>query len=429
MKAMLRPDCEELDRRDPLGALRQNFVLPEGVIYLDGNSLGALPRHSAQRVAGTIEADWGRGLIRSWNDAGWIDLPRRVGDKIARLVGASPGDVLAADSTSVNLFKVLAAALAIQAEDAPERSVIVSERGNFPTDLYIAEGLCTLLKSHQPAYRLQLIDGRDGLVEALAAKPAVVMLTQVDYRTGAMHDMAEVTAMIHQAGALAVWDLAHSAGAVPVALDQSGADFAIGCGYKYLNGGPGAPAFVWTSKRHQARAEQPLSGWFGHAAPFLFEPSYRAAEGAQRFLAGTPQVLGMIALDAGLDSVLAAESYGGMTALRSKSQGLIDLFIAQVENGPAGQVLECVTTRDAKHRGSQVSFAAQGAIGDGYALMQALIGAGVIGDFRAPNILRFGMTPLYLGYCDVFDAATILNQLVQSAAWNEQRFQVRAAVT
>jgi kynureninase len=429
MKVLSKAECDELDRKDPLAGLREHFVLPEGVIYLDGNSLGALPKASAKRVAEAIETEWGKGLIRSWNDAGWVDLPRRVGDKIARLIGAAAGDVLAADSTSVNLFKVLAAALALQADASPDRHLIVSERGNFPTDLYIAEGLCALLSSRQPAYRLELVDDHEGLLRALARKPAVVMLTQVDYRTGLMHNMAEITQRVHDAGALVVWDLAHSAGAVPVELDQANADFAIGCGYKYLNGGPGAPAFVWTAKRHQSRARQPLSGWFGHAAPFSFETSYRAAEGAQRFLAGTPQVLGMIALEVGVDSVLAAEAHGGMPALRAKSQQLIDLFIALIEAGPAGQVLECVTTRDSARRGSQISFAARSEIGDGYALMQALIGAGVIGDFRAPNILRFGMTPLYLSFGDVFKAAAIVNRLVENEAWSDQRFQVRAAVT
>ena len=426
-----RADCIGLDRQDALAPLRDQFVIPEGVLYLDGNSLGVLPRATAKRVQHAIEHDWGQGLIRSWNDAGWIDLPRLVGNKIARLVGADGDDLMACDSTSVNLFKVLAAALSIQASDQPARRIIVSERGNFPTDLYIAEGLCHLLggSAGAPEYRLHLVDGPQQLEAALALQPAVVMLTQVDYRTGAMHDMAAVTAKIHAAGALAVWDLAHSAGALPVALDRDGADFAIGCGYKYLNGGPGAPAFVWTARRHQARALQPLSGWFGHAEPFRFEPGYRAADGITRYLAGTPAVLGMIALDAGIDSVLAAEAHGGMAALRAKSLALAELFITLVQTGKSGEVLQLITPESPARRGSQVSFRAGQQLGDGYPLMQALIARGVIGDFRAPDILRFGLTPLYLRFCDVFDAAAILNQLIESREWDQPQFHVRAAVT
>jgi kynureninase len=426
-----REACLALDRTDALAPLRGQFVIPKGVLYLDGNSLGVLPHATAKRVQQAIEHDWGQGLIRSWNDAGWVDLPRQVGHKIARLVGADGDDLMACDSTSVNLFKVLAAALSIQAIDQPHRQVIVSERGNFPTDLYIAEGLCHLLGGgvDSRSYSLQLVDNHDELDAALALQPAVVMLTQVDYRTGAMHDMAAVTAKIHHAGALAVWDLAHSAGALPVELDRSGADFAIGCGYKYLNGGPGAPAFVWTAKRQQSRALQPLSGWFGHAEPFRFEPGYRAAEGIKRYLAGTPAVLGMIALDAGVDSVLAAEAYGGMAALRAKSLALAELFITLIQGSKSAEVLKLITPRAGAARGSQVSFKASPELGDGYPLMQALIARGVIGDFRAPDILRFGLTPLYLRYCDVFDAAAILNHLIETREWDQPQFHVRAAVT
>jgi kynureninase len=323
---------------------------------------------------------------------------------------------------------VLAAALSIQSIDQPERRSIVSERGNFPTDLYIAEGLCALLGENRH-YQLDLIDDDRDLEGALAKQPAVVMLTQVDYRTGRMHDMAAVTKKIHAAGALAVWDLAHSAGAVPVELDRSGADFAVGCGYKYLNGGPGAPAFVWTAKRHQSRAGQPLSGWFGHAEPFRFESSYRPAAGVSRYLAGTPSVLGMIALDTGVDSVLAAEAHGGMAAIRRKSIALAELFMALVSADPVCQALHLITPKNAELRGSQVSFAAGPELGDGYALMQALIERGVIGDFRAPNILRFGLTPLYLRYVDVFDAVGIMSELIRTGRWKDARFSVRAAVT
>jgi kynureninase len=425
-----REACLALDAQDPLAPLRAQFTLPDGVIYLDGNSLGALPRATAARVADAVERQWGEGLIRSWNDAGWVDLPARVGARIGQLLGAGPGEVVAADSTSINLFKVLAAALRIQAERAPERRVIVSERGNFPTDLYIAQGLADLLGPGAAGpYELRLIDAPEQLASAVDERTAVVLLTQVDYRTGTLHDMRATSALAHDRGALIIWDLAHSAGAVPLDLPGDGADFAIGCGYKYLNGGPGAPAFVWVAPRHQEAFWQPLSGWFGHAAPFAFEPGYRPAPGIARYLCGTPPVLSMIALDSGLDTLLAAGPLGGMPALRAKSIALTGAFIDLVEERCAGLGLSLVSPRDGARRGSQASLAAGPDLAHGYPVMQALIARGVIGDFRAPDVLRFGFTPLYTRFVDVWDAVETLRDILATRSWDTPRFHRRAAVT
>ncbi len=306
-------DCRQLDAQDPLRDLRHQFDLPDGVIYLDGNSLGVLPSATAARVAEVVTQEWGQGLIRSWNSAGWFDAPRRAGDKIARLVGAGPNEVVATDSTSINLFKVLSAALNMAREDAPQRNTVVSERSNFPTDLYIAEALC-----RERGCTLKLVEPEE-IAASLTTDVAVLMLTHVNYRTGAMHDMAGVTAAAHAAGILTVWDLAHSAGAVPVDLTGAQADFAVGCGYKYLNGGPGAPAFVWVHPTHADRFWQPLAGWWGHAAPFTFNADYQPAPGITRYLCGTQPIISMAALECGLDTLLAAEPLGGMAALRAKS--------------------------------------------------------------------------------------------------------------
>ena len=373
---MTRDEALALDAKDPLAPLREQFVLPPGVIYLDGNSLGVLPKATAARVQQVVTQEWGMDLIRSWNSAGWIDMPQRVGDKIARLVGAAPGELVVADSTSVNLFKVLSAALSITAEDAPQRKTILSERSNFPTDLYIAEALC-----RERGFQLQLAEP-DELPGLLNEHTAVLMLTHVNYRSGRMHDMAALTAATHAAGALTVWDLAHSAGAVPVDLHGADADFAVGCGYKYLNGSPGAPAFVWAHPRHAGRFWQPLAGWMGHAAPFEFTPGYRPAEGISRYLCGTPAVLSLAALECGVDTVLAAEPYsqgqGGMAALRRKSLALTRLFAEQVQ--ASCPQLTLVSPGDDARRGSQVCFAHPEI---GYPVVQALIARGVIGDFRA----------------------------------------------
>jgi kynureninase len=420
-----RADCIALDAADPLAPLRAQFDIPADVIYLDGNSLGVLPRATAARLQQVVTQEWGTDLIRSWNSAGWVTLAQRLGDQIAPLVGVGAGELLVGDSTSVNLYKVLSAALALVKVDAPQRKRIVSERSNFPTDLYIADTL-----AREQGFELQLIEA-DALPACLDESLAVLMLTQVNYRTGRMHDMAGVTRAAHAAGALVVWDLAHSAGAVPVDLTAADADFAVGCGYKYLNGGPGAPAFVWAHPRHTQRmdregARQPLSGWFGHAAPFEFTPEFRPAAGIQRFACGTPPVLSMSALECGLEVFGALAAHGGMPALRRKSLALTEIFIALVEAHCGGHGLTLVTPREAGQRGSQVSFAHADA---GYPVMQALIARGVIGDFRAPDILRFGFTPLYTRFVDVWDAAEHLRQVLQSGEWQEARFNQRAAVT
>ena len=433
-----RAECEALDRQDPLGTLRTQFSIPPGLIYLDGNSLGVLPAAAAARVAQVVQQEWGQGLIRSWNSAGWMALSQRVGDKIARLVGAAPGELVVADSTSVNLFKVLSAALDLagvtrhepapgagsEVTRSPRRDVIVSERSNFPTDLYIAQSL-----AQQHGARLELLEAEEipaRLSGARGQDVAVLTLTHVNYRTGRMHDMAGLTARAHAAGALTVWDLAHSAGAVPVDLSGAGADFAVGCGYKYLNGGPGAPAFVWAHRRHVDRAWQPLAGWIGHAAPFEFTPDFRPAPGISRYLCGTPPVLSLAALECGVDTVLAAEPLGGMAALRTKSLALTRLFAELVQARCAGHGLRLVSPTDDAQRGSQVCLARdEGA----YAMVQALIERGVIGDFRAPDVLRFGFTPLYIGFAEVWDAVEHLRQVLDSGVWREARFQQRQQVT
>ena len=404
---------QALDAADPLAAFGQRFNLPDGLVYLDGNSLGALPRDTPARVARAITDEWGRDLIRSWNTAGWMDMPMRIGDKIGRLIGALPGETVCADSTSINVFKALSAALRLN----PGRKVVLSEPDNFPTDLYMAQGLTGLLND---GHRL-VLKTPDEIEAALNADTAVLMLTHVNYRSGRMHDMARLTEKAHAVGALVVWDLAHSAGAVPVDLTAAGADMAVGCGYKYLNGGPGAPAFIMVAGRHQARFSQPLSGWLGHADPFAFSVDYRPAAGIGRALCGTPAVLNMTALECGLDVMLEADP----GAMRAKSLALTDLFIAEVEARGAGRGLSLLTPREHHLRGSQVSFSHA----EGYAIMQALIARGVIGDFRAPDILRFGFTPLYTRYADVWKAAGVLADILATGAWDRPEFKARKKVT
>jgi kynureninase len=415
---MNRHDAVALDAADPLAALRDQFDLPDGVIYLDGNSLGVLPKSTAARVQQVVQQEWGVDLIRSWNTAGWMDLPQRIGDKIASLVGAGKGELVVADSTSVNLFKVLSAALSIARAGSSIRTRIVSERSNFPTDLYIADSL-----ARQQGFELILVDA-DDLPQQLDSRTAVLMLTHVNYRSGRMHNMAALSKAAHDAGALTVWDLAHSAGAVLVDLHQAGADFAVGCGYKYLNGGPGAPAFVWVHPQYTERFWQPLAGWLGHAAPFDFTPDYRPAAGITRYVCGTPPVLSLAALECGVDTVLAAQPWGGMASLRAKSLALTRLFAQQVQL--LCPMLTLVSPAEDALRGSQVSLAHAEM---GYPVMQALIARGVIGDFRAPDILRFGFTPLYLRFVDAWDAAQHLHQVIESGEWRRPEFAQRKAVT
>lgn len=406
---LTRTDCLALDASDELAGLRDRFALPDGVIYLDGNSLGARPKTALARAREILEQEWGNDLIRSWNKAGWFDLPLRLGDKLAPLVGAGAGEIAVTDSTSLNLFKVLASALDIQAAQSEwaKCKTIITERANFPTDVYMAQGLTEWLDC---GYRIRLIDSPDELEAAIDRDTSVVMLTHVNYRTGYMHDMKTVTARAHANGALAVWDLAHSAGAVPVDLNGSGADFAAGCTYKYLNGGSGAPAFAWIAPRHQPGFRQPLSGWWSHAMPFAMQPDYQPAHGIRRALCGTQPILSLALVECGLD--IFAET--DMSVVRKKSLALTDLFIELVESRCGHHPITLATPRAHHLRGSQVSFAHP----HGYPIMQALIARGVIGDYREPEIMRFGFTPLYTRFVDVWDAVNILADILDGQKYD-----------
>lgn len=399
----------EFDAADPLASYRERFTLPEGVIYLDGNSLGALPKATPAALARVVEAEWGEGLIRSWNSAGWFDMASRIGGKIAPLIGANPHEVIACDSTSVNLFKLIAAALAKR----PGRKVVLSEPGNFPTDLYMIAGL-----EAQGLAERRLAE-RDRLVEALDGDVALLMLTHAHYKTGALHDMAALTRAAHEAGALVLWDLSHSTGALPVDLNAVGADFAVGCGYKYLCGGPGAPAFAFVAERHQTDLQQPLTGWFGHAAPFAFTDDYAGAPGIDRLQCGTPPVLGLAALEVGVD--LIAEI--GVDRLYGKSQALSEFFLESLM--AHGVEIDLVSPPRSAERGSQLSFRHA----EAYAICQALIARGVIGDFRAPDVLRLGFAPAYLSFTDIAAAARHLAEVLASGEWQRPEFNQRSAVT
>ena len=401
-----------LDEADPLQSFRRRFALPSGIIYLDGNSLGALPVDTAARLEKGLRQEWGDGLIRSWNTHDWIGAPRRVGDKIASLVGAGKGEVVVADSTSVNIFKLLMAAIGAR----PGRNVILTESGNFPTDLYVAQGIADML----PHISVRAVTA-DEVGTALTDEVAVLLLTHVHYKTGHKYDMAEITRRAHACGALVIWDLSHSAGAVAVDLGGANADMAVGCGYKYLNGGPGAPAFVYVAARLQRELRSPITGWFGHVAPFDFDDGFRAAADVSRFLSGTPPVLGLMALEMGIDLMLEAPQ----DLLFRKSQALCSLFVDQIDTACGGHGLEIVTARDPAKRGSHISLRHE----QGYPIVQALIARGIIGDFRAPEILRFGFAPLYLRYADVWRAADVLREVLETRAWDQEMFRTRAAVT
>jgi kynureninase len=402
-----------LDRDDELAHCRNRFRLPDGLIYLCGNSLGAMPAGIAERLARSVTDEWAEGLVKSWNTAGWIELPRVTASHLARLIGADPECVAVTDSTSVNLFKVLSAALALN----PGRRRIVSERDNFPTDLYIADGLVRFLGGR---HELVLVDHPDEIGPALDDRTAVLMLSHVNYRTGRLLDMKRITELAHAAGALAIWDLAHSAGAIEVDVTGCNVDFAVGCGYKYLNGGPGAPAFLYVSHRHAAQASQPLSGWFSHREPFAFDPAYAPAAGIARFHTGTPPILSMVALNEALNVWRDVD----MAAIRRKSVALTDLFIEAVER--LCPQLRLVTPRDPQLRGSQICLSTPEG---GHAIMRALIAHGVVGDFRAPDILRFGFAPLYNRFEEAVRAAEILADILEREIWRQPEFQIRERVT
>jgi kynureninase len=413
MARITREHLAQRDTHDPLAPYHDRFALPPGVIYLDGNSLGALPKHTLSRLHEIMQLEWGERLIRSWNQSGWIDMPARIGNKIARLIGANDGEVIVADSTSINIFKTLSAALALR----PQRRVLLSTPDNFPTDLYIAQGLIQQLGGK---HELRLVDG-DDLASHLTNDIAVLMLTQVNYKTGRLYDMPTLTRKAQEQGALTMWDLSHSAGALPVDLNTANADLAVGCGYKYLNGGPGAPAFLFVATRHQPHFRQPLSGWLGHTAPFAFSPIYEPAEGIARYLCGTPPILSMAALECGVDLLLEAD----LALLREKSLALTTCFIELVEQRCSGYPLELVTPRDPALRGSQVSFRHP----ESYPIMQSLIAQGVIGDFRAPDIIRFGFTPLYLRFVDVWHAVERLHSILTTQSWDRPEWKIQRKVT
>jgi kynureninase len=412
-KRITRADLETLDRADPVRPFRDRFSLPEGVIYLDGNSLGAMPKATSQRVREVVEVEWGRDLIRSWNLNGWVDIQQRIGAKIGRLIGASEGETIVADSTSVNVFKALAGALELR----PDRRVILSEPANFPTDLYIAEGLARHLGR---GHTLRLAEP-DDIEDAITDDVAVVMLTHVNYRTGRMHDMQRITERAHACGAIMLWDLAHSAGAVPVNLAAADVDLAVGCGYKFLNGGPGAPAFICVATRHQRSISPALSGWWGHAAPFEFRQSFRPADGIERFLVGAPAILSLTALEVGVDLMLEAS----IDALRAKSVRQGELFEQLVAQELEPGTLTLASPASPANRGSQVCYSYE----NGWPVMRALIARGVIGDFRAPDIMRFGFTPLYLGYVELWDAIAALKSILAERAWDRPEFHARTRVT
>lgn len=405
-------DIAGLDLDDPLRDFRNEFRLRDGLIYLDGNSLGALPRATIERITAAVADEWGEGLITSWLGADWVNAPKRIGDKIGAMLGAEPGEIIAADSTSVNIFKALAAAISLR----PGRRVILSESSNFPTDVYMMQGLAAFSGGRLEAVAVE----PDALVDHLDEEVAVLLLTQVHYKSGRVRDMAEVTRRAHTKGVLVVWDLSHSAGAIEVDLNGAQADFAVGCGYKFLNGGPGAPAFLFAAQRHHA-ATPILSGWFGHASPFAFEESYRPAGGIERFLCGTPPILGLTALECGVDLWQRAD----MRDVRRKSVRLGQLFIERMDARCGEFGFQLISPADPDLRGSQVSYAHP----HGYEMVQALKECDVIGDFRAPDVLRFGLTPLYLRYADVVEAVERLREVCLTRAWDKPKYRERAAVT
>lgn len=411
--------CKAWDAQDKLSHLKNEFALPENTIYLDGNSLGARPKSALTRAHEVVSQEWGEDLINSWNKADWWGLSTRLGDKVAQLIGANPGETVISDSTTLNLFKALSAAVKIQAEIAPERKVIIAEKDVFPTDLYIIEGYIDLV---QKGYQLVLIEHPDELETTLKAhQTAVVVLSHINYRSGYFYDMEQVNQTIHQYNALVIWDLCHSAGAVPIDLNKTQSDFAVSCTYKYLNGGPGSPALIWVNAKHQNKFWQPLSGWWGHQRPFDMADHYEPAQGIRRFLCGTQSILSMSLIECGLDVFLKTD----MQKIREKSLNLTDLFIQLVEQECAEFGFELITPIDHLQRGSHVSYCHE----HGYAIVQALVARGVIGDYREPAVLRFGVTPLYLSHEDIWHAVQHLKQVMLNEEWKNEKYSVRGQVT
>lgn len=404
--------CESLDAEDPLAHWYEAFNLPDGITYCDGMSLGVLPVATVSRLKKVVEHEWGEGLIRSWNAAGWIDAPKRVGGKLAPLLGVDPHEVVVGDSTSVNLFKLLTAALRLR----PDRNIVLMEKTNFPTDIYIARGVQQL----HPHIEIKLVDDFEK-VTSLSDDVAVVFLTHVNYKTAQMHDIGGVTKRVHAAGAIALWDLSHSTGAVPLNLNRAEVDMAVGCGYKYLNGGPGAPAFMFVATRHLERTEQPITAWIGHDKPFDFSLDYVPAEEVTRLLSGTPPIISLAALESGVDIWSDVD----ITSVRKKSIALMDLFLTHVESCLGADALPLLSPRDPEQRGSHLAF--QHA--NGYEIVQALIARGVVGDFREPDVMRFGFTPLYMRFVDAWHAADQLVDVIQSHAWDQPQYRERATVT
>jgi kynureninase len=412
VSAASRADCERLDREDPIRAFRDRFRLPEGLIYLDGNSLGALPKAAAKRVAQVVDVEWGEHLVDGWLKDNWMGLSETLGDKIAKLIGAEDGEVIVVDTTSINVHKVLAAAMLMR----PERRTLLTDKGNFPTDVYMAQGLAEFLERQ---HRVKVV-GEDELIEAIDEDTAVVFLTQINYRTGRLYDMARITAAAHAKGALAIWDVAHTAGCIPIELNKVGADFAVGCGYKYLNGGPGAPAFVFAPKRHHDKVRQPLTGWLGHANPFEFGLSYKPAKGIVQWRASSPPILGIVAMEAGIDDLIEF----GMDKVRAKSLALTGLFMGLIETRLSQHGFGFATPRD-EQRGSQVALRHK----NGWPIMQALKARKVIGDFREPDIVRFGFAAPYVRFVDVWDAVEHLFQVMASGEWKKPEFKAKKWVT
>ena len=403
----------DLDSRDPLAGFRADFHLPEGLIYLDGNSLGVMPKSAKARALDVVEREWGEDLITSWNKNGWFHLAEKLGDKVAGLIGAGPGEVMVCDGTGLNLYKVMSMALDMR----PDRKVIVMEGSNFPTDNYMAQGLIGQLDQ---GHEIRFAE-KETILDAITEEVAVVSLTQVHYKTGHLLDMKAITEKAHAVGALVIWDLCHSAGALPIELNGCEADFALGCGYKYLNGGPGAPAFIFVAKRHQGQARQPLTGWWSHAAPFAFEQDYRPADTIWQTMTGTQPILSLSILECGLDIMGRAD----MAELREKSLDLSGYFISLVEEHCGDYGFALATPRGREDRGSQVSFTHE----YGLAIMQALIADKVVGDFRAPNIVRFGFTPLYTRYVDIWDAVMRLKNIMENGLWQNPEYAIAGAVT